>query len=347
MIVQPIKIGQPETIPGLSWDSPNFSESGHKIVRTFRIDRRQRPKRDNIPCAICCSHPKFLDGAVIWSPDKWLRVVGHVCAAKPEHFGVSTYRNLQRERNQEERDWVALTWVYENRHIFSALRTTIEGLTKVAEFLEAQQKLFYSGVPELAEFLNNIVHRQGSLLTVVEERSAKRMEEDEVSLGMVPNRYETVTLGHVKGGAFLVRPNISRSRQLTGVIQAFDRIPAGDPESSMSALMDQGEAEVTITAITVLNSIKRAQKIAMQITDAKIFLGNENLEVLRRFGKDHRTSIQFSIDKKDDKIRFIAEDRSRAALSSNWPLTDETEGPTLAVTNSMSIDKILSRRSAN
>jgi len=124
-----IRSSRPEEIPGLAWSKPDFVATGHKIVRSFALDRKKRPGLECVPCAMCSGgHPKFLDGAVLWSPDGWLRVIGHVCAAKPEHFGEAQYRTLRRQQQQEELDAVAFDWLHANVRIFRRLIPTIGAL---------------------------------------------------------------------------------------------------------------------------------------------------------------------------------------------------------------------------
>jgi hypothetical protein len=114
-ICAPINEGVPEYIHGLSWSKPDFSRLEHKIIRTFAIDRKKRPDRTCIPCAICSGQkPKYLDGAVLWSSDGTLRIIGHRCAKRSEHFGAAEYNSMLRKARQTQLDGIAWDWLYAN-----------------------------------------------------------------------------------------------------------------------------------------------------------------------------------------------------------------------------------------
>ena len=51
-IAEPIRRGVPEEVPGLAWNRPDFSATGHKLIKTFAFDRKQRPGGSFIRCAI-------------------------------------------------------------------------------------------------------------------------------------------------------------------------------------------------------------------------------------------------------------------------------------------------------
>lgn len=227
-VVAVIRNSRPEEIPGLSWSKPDFAAAGHKIVRSFTLDRKKRPSLECVPRAICSGgQPKFLDGAMLWSTDGWLRVIGHVCAAKPEHFGEAQYRNLRRQHQQEELDAVAFDWLNTNIGVFRRLIPTIGSLRSVALFLETQQQVLFRGVPDLAALLAQAANRQGGALTVVQELSHARRDASEVANmaaggGAVQRRYELVSVSNLAGGEFLRRPNHKRSRGFETIGEALE-----------------------------------------------------------------------------------------------------------------------------
>jgi hypothetical protein len=232
-ILNPIREGRPENINGLSWSKPDFAAAGHKIIRTFAIDRKKRPGLECIPCAICSGNrPKFLDGAVLWSPDGWLRVIGHVCAARPEHFGEARYRSLKKQREQEELDAVALHWIEANITAFRPLIAIVNRIKECAAFWERQQQTLFRNVPDLARMLADAVQKHGGNLTVVEELSGTRQaafaEAGGASGSRAQSRFELVLLGTLQGGTLLIRPRTKWTRQLESITDVLGRIPSGN-----------------------------------------------------------------------------------------------------------------------
>lgn len=346
-----IRNNRPEDIPGLSWGKPDFAAPGHKIIRSFTLDRKKRAGLECVPCAMCSGgHPKFLDGAVLWSSDGWLRVIGHVCAAKPEHFGEAQYRNLRRQRQQEELDAVAFDWLHTNIGVFRRMIPPIGALRSAALFLEAQQRALFRGVPDLAALLAQAASRQGGALTVVQELSGARRDASEVANvaaggGATQSRYELISVGNLSGGEFLRRPTQKRSRGFETIAEVLERIPPGDGEVPMLALIGRGQLEITVTAGLVLRAVQRALTLAAEYKDASRFIDPANLATLERWGQDSRNTIRFSIRQNASELTFVLEDRSRATISRNWPsLADLYELQIVSAVGTQ-LDELLRHRS--
>lgn len=316
-----IEHGRPEDIPGLSWNKPNFVATGHKIVCTFSIDRKKRGHQGFVPCAICSEeHPKFLEGAVLWSPDKCLRVIGHICAANREHFGESGYRDLQVRRKQEQRDDAALEWLEANIGAIPAIRCLMEEIVIVAQFIEEQQSILFRNVRPFAELLFNTASKQNGELTVVEEASGAQQLLREATSGMSMSRFTTVHFGIVEGGEFFRRPNKKRSHELQVISDTLGRIPIGSPEDALLSVMDGGEERVTIMAGMALRAVQRGLKLADQCLSARAFINDSNIELLHKWGSDKRAAIAVNVQRTAKSVTFtLAEDRSRAVLKASWP----------------------------
>ena len=341
-ITEPICRGVPEDIPGLAWSKPDFSATEHKLVRTFSVDRKQRRAGSFIPCAICSNgHPKFLDGAVLWSPDGWLRVIGHVCAARPQHFGEARYRGLQKRRQQEELDKVAFEWLHAHIEAFYPLAARIEALKSVALFLEGQRQILFRDVPGLAALLANAAQRQGGRLTVVEELSGTRRLLANDATGMAQSQYETIQIGVLRGGVLLSKPHQKRSRQIEGIIEALNRIPAGSGEESLLALMEGGEQEMTVTAGMVLRAVQRAGEIAKDCAEAAKFVAPDNLTALEIWGRDTRNTVKFTTSRIGSKLTLVLADRSRATLSTSWPALPDLSMMEAIIAAGMRLDGLL------
>ena len=318
-ILAPIRRCQPEDIPGLAWTKPDFLAVEHKIVRTFAVEGKRRPSGQYIPCAICSGEsPKFLDGAVLWSLDGYLRLIGHVCAAKPEHFGEARYRNLQRQRKQEELDDAALSWLSVHASTMKSLVTVIAALKSCALYIEAQQKVFFRDVDPLAAVLANRAKQYGGSLSVAQKSQSSRLIV--ASGGTAQSLYEDVMIGTLIGTAFLARPKRSRSRQLEGCLQALDLIPDGEGDEPILALIGRGgEGAINAAAGAALRAAQRALKMAEECTDAGQFIDPTNLAVLKTWGEDSRNPMQFTVRLFGQRIEFVMADKSRAALNMNWP----------------------------
>lgn len=316
-----IQRDRPEEIFGLSWNKPDFAASGHKIVRTFSVERKKRPGGEFIPCAICSGkHPKFLDGAVLWSPDRWLRVIGHVCAAKPEHFGERIYGQLRKQRKQEQLDNAAFDWLHANISPLQAVCSDLVELERYAKYFEEQQRIFFRDVPDLAKLLESTVRRHQGVLTVSQRISEMRVAAmKDASRGSMQSLHEVVNVGSLLGPDFLIRPTSKRSHHLGDIAQTIKNLPSGAPDEIMLALIDKDEHQINIFAGLALRSVQRAVKIAEECFRAEQFLGAENLTVLENWGKELRNPTQFSVQRFRSGVRFILQDRSQATLSTDWP----------------------------
>ncbi len=326
-------IFQPESILGVTWSKPDLTSDEHRIILKFAIDRKLRPGGEFIPCSMCSNmRPKCLAGSLVWSPDGWLRVVGHVCARKEDHFGEARYRRMQLRHEQDQRDNAALELLEANIQFIPPLRTDVSALRDAMEFMEDQQRIFFTGVPALAGQLAEAAKRGGGRLTVAREVSGNRIAAADsmvsgLSVMSPMSRYEEVEVGVLRGAVFLHRPRFSRSRQVDGVLQAFDLIPDGEGIEPLYKLIDAGgENQVTIAAIAVLRAVERALALARDYADAAVFISPGNLDQIEGWGRHKDNGSPFSIRRSDREIIFKLGDLSRARLSPNWPAIVDLAG---------------------
>lgn len=327
-------IFQPENVLGVTWSKPDLTSDEHRIVLKFAISRKLRPGGEFIPCSMCSNmRPKCLAGSLVWSPDGWLRVVGHVCARKEDHFGEARYRRMQLRHDQEERDNAALDLLEANIGFIPPLRKDVAKLRSAMEFMEGQQRIFFKGVPTLAGQLAEAAKRGGGRLTVARKVTANRIAAaDSMVAGlsvMTPmSEFEEVEVGFLRGTTFLDRPaRLPRSRQVDGVLQAFHLIPDGEGIEPLYKLTDAGgENQVTIVAIAVLRAVQRALILARDYADAAAFMLPGNLDQLEGWGRHKDNGFPFSIRRSDKEIIFKLEDMSRARLSPNWPAIVDLAG---------------------
>jgi len=348
-IVLAIQRSRPEEIPGLVWTQPDFAVTDHRIVRKFDIDGKKRPDRAFIPCAMCSGgHPKFLAGSILWSPDGHLRLIGHVCAAKDENFGEARYRQLVKQREQEELDNATLAWMETNIASIGLVASSVAELGGIVRFWEEQQGVFFRGVPQLAEVLENIARRQDGVLTVVQESSSAQLVAAAMSGPTARSRatssqYGVVTIGTLSGLSFLRRPSTKRSRQLEGMLEAFASMPEGNPQQQLLTLFGGGEHAVTTTTGLVFRNMQRAVKLADECADALQFMTPENTTLIESWGGDERNPQPFTIRRYSSALEFLLPDRSRARLQTAWPSMPDLSALRRIVAAGIELDDLLKR----
>jgi hypothetical protein len=344
-IVAAIRASRPEDIPGLVWTPPDFAARGHKIIRKFDIDRKKRPDGALIPCCMCSrDHPKYLAGAVLWSPDGYLRLIGHVCAAKEEHFGEARYRQLVRQREQEELDNATLAWMETNVAALKPVAASLAELRAPIDFWEEQQRRFFREVAPLAERLERIARREGGMLTIAQESSAARLVTAAGGGGRTAaSQYETVAIGMLSGSSFLHRPGTKRSRQLEGILEAFAYIPDGNREEQLMALFDGGEHAVTTATGLAFRNMQRAATLAEECAAARQFFTPDNIALLESWGDDDRNPEPFTIRRYASSVEFLLPDRSRANLQMTWPKLPDLSALHEIVAAGIELDGVLKR----
>jgi hypothetical protein len=343
-IAAAIRAAAPEEIRGLSWTKPDFAASGHKIIRKFDIEGKRRPDGRYIPCAMCSNnHPKFLSGSVLWSPDGWLRLIGHVCAANDEHFGEEGYRRLLKQLDQEELDNITLEWMEANVAALKPIAASMTTFLQALVFWEDQQRIFFHGVGDLATMLVKITRYDGGILSLVQESSEAHLVTSMVgSVTTERGNYETVTVGMLSGSLFLDRPKRGRSRQLAGLLEAFARVPDGTGEDQLLGLIDRGgEQEITITTAIVFRALQGFGKLANEYADASLFVSDKNLEVLGSWGADNRNSRPLRLHRNAQRVTFVLQDGSRATISTKWPTLPNMSMLRSIVTNGLQLDGAL------
>jgi hypothetical protein len=345
-ILAAIRASRPEEIPGLSWTAPDFLATDHKIIRKFAIGAKKRPDGEYIPCAICSGgHPKFLEGAVLWSPDGWLRLIGHVCAAKDEHFGEARYREFIKQREQEDLDNITLAWMEVNVAALKPVAASVREFLKNVLFWEEQQKIFFRGVGELAEALEDIARRHGGVLSVVQESSGAQLVAAAMrGAAAASSIYETISIGSLSGSSFVLRPSQKRSRQLEGMLEALARVPDGEGDEPLLTMIGRdGEREITITTGLVFRAMQRAAKLADEFTDAQAFFTPENLTLLDSWGVDKRNPRPFSMQRNGPRVTFALPDKSKATLPTIWPKLPDLSALRSIVTADIELDGVLKR----
>lgn len=340
-----LRASRPEEIRGLAWTKPDFAASGHKIIRKFAVDPTKRAGRTPVACAICsCNHPKFYEGYVLWSPDGFLRLIGHVCGEDESRFGRLSFRQLVKQREQEELDNFTLDWLTDNVADIRPIEEEVRALQVFALAWEAQQKNLFRHVRTLAELLENIARRQGGLLTVMQESSGARLVAD-AGTGAARSRHETVAIGTLSGGTFLLRSRNKRSEQIGGILEAFAKVPKGEGDAPILALIEQGgEQAITTTGGALLRSMQRVRELADECSDARRFFQAENIALLESWGRDGRNPMQFTLQRYASKLEIRQQDLSRVLLDTEMPPLPQFVGLRAIVAAGMGVDHILSRQ---
>lgn len=343
-IVAALKASRPEEIPGLSWTKPDFAAPGHKIIRRFSVDPKKRPDRALVPCAICSlDHPKFYEGYILWSPDSYLRLIGHVCGADDARFGQSRFRQLVKQRDQEELDNLILDWLTSTINDIRPIEDEIRAMQAFVLAWEMEQKTLFRDVQMLAELLENTTRRHRGVLTVAQESSSARLFAT-AAPGAARNLHETAAIGALIGGTFLLRTTNKRSRQIEGILEAFACIPKGDGDTPIMALIDRGgENAVTIAGGTVFRAMGRAVALADECEDARRFFQPDNIALLERWGGDPRNPQPFSVRRYTSHVEFKQHDLSRARINSALPALPAFSRLRAIVASGTNVDRLLKR----
>lgn len=96
------KTQHPESFSGLSWSKPPNNLVGSVILSPFDIDRNRR--KGHVRCCNCNGREKFLDGMLIWSPDKKIRIIGNKCAQRIDKDTADSMLRSHKNKKKEERD---------------------------------------------------------------------------------------------------------------------------------------------------------------------------------------------------------------------------------------------------
>jgi hypothetical protein len=318
-----INNGVPDKIPDLTWSKPDFFGLNHRIIRTFAIDRKKRPDRECIPCAICSGrHPKYLEGAVLWSSDGTLRIIGHKCARKAEHFGFTKYENMLEIAKQKRLDDIAWDWLYPNISSLKPLSVDLLLLSRLALFFDAQNKEFSHKLPDIFRALAAFAKRNNGQITVEEELSGSSLVASEISRfsnNSSESKYETVAVGTMHGISFFNKPRKTWARQVESCQEALAEVPDGEGDAVVYELMGRGDNEPTVTAAKTLRNLEIALRIADELADARRFFEHQNLSTLESWGRDTRNMLPFKVERFGQQIHFTAKDLSRAKLNAQCP----------------------------
>jgi hypothetical protein len=163
------------------------------------------------------------------------------------------------------------------------------------------------------------------------------------------SRYEQINLGSLRGQSLFFRPRHARqrwARQLDSIIEAFEKIPMGDGEEPLLALIAQGgEQAVTIAAGMAFRAIQNALELAEKIEDAEHFVTDENLTLLESWGRDSRNTLRFTVHRAPALVTFTLADRSRASIPLMFPKLPDLSPLNALVNAGLQLDKLLPKGS--
>ena len=123
--------GLPELYDGLDTGSiPR--DLPFEIVTNFSVSSKSRRGGDLIPCAMC-SPNKFLEGSLIWLPDREsIALIGHCCANKENQRKANRSYDYRTSKRQAE------DYLLENLNFVTKMAKTIQEAIPIAE---GQQKM--------------------------------------------------------------------------------------------------------------------------------------------------------------------------------------------------------------
>lgn len=308
--------GQPERIPGLSRSKPDLTLM-HEIVCHITVKQRERVGGEYVPCSICGDKPKFLNGRLLWSPDGFLRLIGHCCASR--YFG-NDYSHMQ-DRARRKRQLVDnQNWLMDHLPKLAQLTIIAEQLLPAAKFLQAQRRIFLRDSPRLADMLRQAIKESGGVLTVTRKRSSSAPTGFHSSSGG-KSEYETEVVGRVRGHDFL-NPNfapVSKVNHLVTDLQSLAVRDVVNADDALNAVAAMSEVEVTETTKKFLSALKAGPAIADKLNGALAFLGSDCLPDIKNWGEHPDCPVRVDVAIRHSTVRFRLDENNVALLGTNAP----------------------------
>lgn len=314
---------QPEKIPGLIFSRPDVDGQQHALVLRFHVPRVKRPGGLFVPCAICASvHPKFLEGAVLWSSDGYLRLIGHVCAARDDAFGVARYRALEGDFRRKQQEQDDLEWLEEFLQRLPAIKAEAATLRAAATFLQNESAAFNHSDPRLAARLRAAWKTSGGRLEV-SRRSSPSMGAPRMRTSSGASEYETEVVAAMAGRTFL-RTGWKPDAELASILAQLDKLPTGDPVEALVQLIDQSAVGPCASAGRKLE--RDICNLEQKMRDGAQFLSAANIAALATWGAHPDNSEPArpirveTIGPDRGRVRLVLADRSRITMATNCPM---------------------------
>lgn len=277
----------PETFPGLYWGRLRPNEP-FEILHQFAVDRKKRPGGDYIPCPMCRTKEKFLEGSLVFLFHRQcVAIIGHDCAAaEVKHAALSKKKADDSRRHQEDFLMARLN------HVPDMLRE-IEALKPIATEIEGIYHTFKSGAPTIQKALRQ-VRKTGGDYTLVEmvDNEAARYDE-RLSKKVARDSY----FGSMQGEA-LVRANCKFLVELRKYEQWLLSFAGCEDETAAMdmtiGLLERKEAAKAVEYIGTAS--RKLEWLRYEMSAACYFFAEQHIGNLQEWGRDRLQPTPFDVD---------------------------------------------------
>ncbi|MBZ9763378.1 hypothetical protein LB553_21190 [Mesorhizobium sp. CA8] len=278
---------EPEYFPGLYWGRLHKHEP-FEVIEEFAVDRKKRQNGDYIPCPMCAHKEKFLEGALVYIfARQAIAIIGNECAAEDQKRAAWDKWKADRKRAHEED--CLLYWL--QRIPFTV--ANIASLLPVAKEIDKAHRDFNRGAPTIQKALRRSSKDGVLMLAESVDNVAARYDD------RLPKR---VTRNHIIGalrGAAMVRPNSKFARDLSLTKDLFagldDCRTAEDALERTVEIVAAGDGSRAVQRVVA--ALHTLQKLTEDISDARTFFSQDNIDTIRAWGSHRAQPAAFSVER--------------------------------------------------
>jgi hypothetical protein len=292
------KTHHPILFTGLSFRELEGGLKGSVIIKCFDIDRNKVQKENWIPCLFCGRKRQFLQGALIWSPDHRIRLIGNCCAKK--HFG-NDYSILQKNYEQKRENDLNVDFLISNLEKIPFLLLEVEKLGFLSETMMGNRNKFKAGFRELYKFLQKVSKAGGNLTIEIQS-------EDELTQFILNEQkqgtYKTENIHKLMGQEFL--DNFNPYEKYNWILENLKKFNFKTDDERQEYILQIIKDDNHLSKIT-----KEMKDIANEIYELHIWLKNavmffslENLDGLKKYRSHPNCTMPFRIDVLEDDVKF-------------------------------------------
>lgn len=279
---------QPEHFPGLYWGHIKKNEP-FEILHVFAVDRKKRPQGDYIPCPICKTREKFLEGSLVYIFSRQcIAIIGHDCAAAD--VKQAAWAKKKADDNRLRIENFLMEWL---QKVPGTLRA-IEDLRPLAVGIESIHHQFRSGAPRIQKELRQLIKAGGGL--VLTEMV------DNVAAGYSDQQPKKVARDHYFGalqGQALLKINckfVSDLRVTENLLLGF--ADCEDEEAALERtvkLMDDGEGPKAVEYI--VKAFQSLKNLVSDVSKARQFFTQEHIDSIRVWGTHGLQASPFTVER--------------------------------------------------
>jgi hypothetical protein len=293
--------GEPELYEKLSWNAPDKSAVGHKLLCSFYVPLSRRPGDDYIPCCSCNSRPKYSHGYLVWSPDGEMRIVGSCCG--PKYFGEDVFRRMEEEARQQQIEQDHQYFLIDQLAKIPDMIRAMEALRPCCKQYDLISAALQSRVPTVVKKLSRIAKQFDGVLSVAKERDEELVGAPAGFRGSADgekSRFDIVNLGRIEGRAML-RKGADATERLDRVVDDLQKLVVAD---ALDAVCHMDRQQAAASVMLLKSCVVRAIRLHHRLTAMPTFFSRSHLANLRHWGRHPDNDFQLQV-KFDDKFAYI------------------------------------------